>query len=622
MNTRWAVLILTFVAAILRFYGYADWSLSNDELSAIARLRFETFSDLLYNGIRIDGHPPAAQTLLFYWTGMFGNTPASVRFPFVIAGILSVPMVYLVGKTWFSESAGLLSAATLTALQFPMLYSRICRPYALGLLFILIAAYFLGRILFSNKKPRALHALGFAVSLAMCVYSHYFAGLAAAVLAGAGLFFMNPQNAKYYIGGGLGSLVLFAPYAPFFLHQLGLGGVGQWLGKPDSEWLPEHFYYVLNESWLVVLLVVCIAILGIFYGRSERQFQVKRTVASLSVFLIPFVVGYVYSIKINPVLQHSTLLFSFPFGLLFLFGVTRFQTKLATIFSLVLLIGIAGDSLAIRQFYTTEHFGVFKELAEQAEDVQETHPNALMIADVHSPFYLDYYSDQESMFRLYDVAEFKALAEIHELAENPKVDVCYYAWSTKRQYDETKAVIKHHFPKFLKVGEHFNSGWILYGRSEVDVEPSFSFKGEKNNLWNLDPTGLENSDSTFSYILSDSVQFGPTFEYGIGNSQAFRNCKVLIEANAEVDSTRAMVVFAIDSAGVQIDWQGGKLMNQTVTGEYSAAVFEFQFPKGIPKNSNLKLYGWLPEKGETVKIRRFDVWLDQSRIPITSTSSN
>lgn len=608
MNTRWAALILTIFAAILRFYGYADWSLSNDELSALARLRFDSFSELLYNGIRIDGHPPAAQTLLFYWTGMFGNSPASVRFPFVIAGVLSVPMLYLVGKTWFSESAGLLSAATLTALQFPMLYSRICRPYALGLLFILIAAYFLGRILFTDKKPRALHAVGFAISLAMCVYSHYFAGLAAAVLAGTGLFFMNRQNAKYYIGGGFGSLLLFAPYLPFFLHQLGLGGVGQWLGKPDSDWLPEHLFYILNESWLVVLLVVCLALLGVFYGRSERQFRIKRIVASLAIFMIPFLVGYVYSVKVNPVLQHSTLLFSFPFGLLFLFGLTRFQTGLATVFSLVLLIGISADSLAIRHFYTTEHFGVFKDLTKKAEEIKDEHPNALMIADVHSPYYLDYYSDGDGIFQLYDVAEFKALAGLHALAENPNVDVCYYAWSTKRQYPETQAVIRHHFPKFLNSGEHFNSGWVLYGRAESTEAPTYSFKGMKNSNWNLNPSGLSATDSTFLYSLNDSVQYGPTLELSLNGAET--KSKILLEATTELDSTAAMVVFAIDSAGVQIDWQGGKLVNQTVTGESSTCVFEFQFPEEIPENSKLKLYGWLPKKGETVKIRKFDVWLD------------
>lgn len=608
MNSRWAVLILTVIAAILRFYGYADWSLSNDELSALARLRFDSYSDLLYNGIRIDGHPPAAQTLLFYWTGMFGNSPASVRFPFVIAGILSVPMLYLVGKTWFSESTGLLSAATLTALQFPMLYSRICRPYALGLLFILIAAYFMGRILFSTKKPRALHAVGFAVSLVMCVYSHYFAGLAAAVLAGTGLFFMNRQNAKYYIGGGLGSLLLFAPYTPFFLHQLGLGGVGQWLGKPDASWLPEHLFYVLNESWLVVLLVTCCAILGIFYGRSGKQIRLKRSVAALVVFLVPFMIGYAYSIFINPVLQHSTLLFSFPFGLLFVFGITRFQQNLALVFSLLLLTGISFDSLALRQFYSTEHFGVFQELTEEAVEVKKNHPNALIIGDVHSPFYLDYYSDGEGVFQLYDVAEFKALAQLHQMAADPKADVCYYAWSTKRQYPETHAVIRHHFPKFLNSGELFNSGWILYGRSESAEAPTHSFKGMKNSNWNLNPSGLSATDSTFKYSLNDSVQYGPTLELSLDGTET--KSKVLLEATTELDSTTAMVVFAIDSAGVQIDWQGGKLVNQTVTEESSTCVFEFQFPEEIPENSKLKLYGWLPKKGETVKIRKFDVWLD------------
>jgi len=55
---------ILFLGAFLRIYNYWDFSLSNDELSALARLDFTSFSDLIQNGVRIDGHPAAAQALL------------------------------------------------------------------------------------------------------------------------------------------------------------------------------------------------------------------------------------------------------------------------------------------------------------------------------------------------------------------------------------------------------------------------------------------------------------------------------------------------------------------------------------------------------------------------------
>lgn len=52
--------IILFIGAALRIYNFWDFSLSNDELSALARLNFDSFSDLIMNGVRIDGHPAAA----------------------------------------------------------------------------------------------------------------------------------------------------------------------------------------------------------------------------------------------------------------------------------------------------------------------------------------------------------------------------------------------------------------------------------------------------------------------------------------------------------------------------------------------------------------------------------
>src|SRR6185295_17515643 len=108
------------IAAILRFYNYASFSLSNDELSALARLRFNTFSEMIDKGVMIDFHPAGVQVFLFYWIKIFGISELSIRFPFVLFGTGSVFVIYLLGKKWFNSQVGLLSAATLSVLEFPL----------------------------------------------------------------------------------------------------------------------------------------------------------------------------------------------------------------------------------------------------------------------------------------------------------------------------------------------------------------------------------------------------------------------------------------------------------------------------------------------------------------------
>ncbi|MGB0369393.1 MAG: glycosyltransferase family 39 protein, partial [Flavobacteriales bacterium] len=158
--------VILFIGAALRIYNYWDFSLSNDELSALARLNFNSFSELLHKGIKIDGHPPAAQVILYYTTKVFGNSVAVVRFPFVLAGILAIYYMYQLAKEWISSSAGLLSAALFASLSFPILYSRIARPYALGMLFVLMAATYWIRIL--KEKGTTKDFILLAISLTLC----------------------------------------------------------------------------------------------------------------------------------------------------------------------------------------------------------------------------------------------------------------------------------------------------------------------------------------------------------------------------------------------------------------------------------------------------------------------
>jgi hypothetical protein len=71
-NRNYIILFLiTLAAAFLRFYKLGDFSLSNDELSALNRLQFSNFHDLITKGVMPDFHPALVQVFLiaFYTLG-------------------------------------------------------------------------------------------------------------------------------------------------------------------------------------------------------------------------------------------------------------------------------------------------------------------------------------------------------------------------------------------------------------------------------------------------------------------------------------------------------------------------------------------------------------------------
>ena len=60
------VLILLF-AAVLRFWNYFEIPFTHDEFSALFRTQFNSFSELIDKGIKIDGHPAGVQMFLYFW---------------------------------------------------------------------------------------------------------------------------------------------------------------------------------------------------------------------------------------------------------------------------------------------------------------------------------------------------------------------------------------------------------------------------------------------------------------------------------------------------------------------------------------------------------------------------
>ena len=66
------LLPLLIAAAVFRFWNYNEWSLTNDELSALTRLKFDSFSEMLEKGVRTnDMHPMGVQSFLWVWTEIF-----------------------------------------------------------------------------------------------------------------------------------------------------------------------------------------------------------------------------------------------------------------------------------------------------------------------------------------------------------------------------------------------------------------------------------------------------------------------------------------------------------------------------------------------------------------------
>ncbi len=130
----WLLLII-LSGAFLRFYHLGFPSLGNDELETLRMSDYNSISSMINEGIVPDVHPPGFQLLIYIIMKNFGDSEFILRLPSAIAGILSIYVIFLLGKLIFSIREGLYSAVFLAISWCPLYYSQEARSYSLLLLF-------------------------------------------------------------------------------------------------------------------------------------------------------------------------------------------------------------------------------------------------------------------------------------------------------------------------------------------------------------------------------------------------------------------------------------------------------------------------------------------------------
>jgi len=164
------LLSLTLIGAILRFYNLGFNSLWLDEASTY-NLAVKTIPDIWQFITAGEFNPP-----LFYWAEhvmlLFGNSEVVLRFLPALLGVLTIPLIYLVGKEFMDRNVGIIAAAAFAFSPFLLFYSQEARAYSMMLFFVTFSMVFYFRALKNNDiRDWAL----FGVLSALAFWSHFYA---------------------------------------------------------------------------------------------------------------------------------------------------------------------------------------------------------------------------------------------------------------------------------------------------------------------------------------------------------------------------------------------------------------------------------------------------------------
>lgn len=307
---RWYLLVIIALAALLRFWRLWEMPFMHDETSALVRL-YPSLWETIRSGVaQQDTHPPGVQVFEWLWTRVFGTTEFAVKFPFVVMSLAALVLIYRSAMAWSNATSALVLSTLLATLQYTVLFGQLARPYAAGLFATALFADQLTRWL-AHGRVRSLVWMGIAAVLS--AYTHHFALLLVGLMGLSGLLLARPNERRGYLLMGALVLLCYLPNIPIFLHQLGQGGLVGWLAPPDRYWLAEHAWWIAHTTWWLALPLSLLLLASLFGLLRKREAGSIRFWLLLSWGLTPLLIGLAYSVWRAPVIQHSVLIFSFPY---------------------------------------------------------------------------------------------------------------------------------------------------------------------------------------------------------------------------------------------------------------------------------------------------------------------
>ena len=176
-DRQWLILPIVALAFATRLYRLGEQSLWFDEIVIVALARIPWYDGLvaaLGQGIQFT---PMFPWVIKLWLAV-GDTDWLLRVPAVIVGVLTVPMVFKLGRLYFSDGVGLLAAFIFAINPYQVWYGQEVKLYALLTLAAVGAMAAFGQMLRTGGRrglwPLILfNLLGFT--------AHYFAFLVSTV---------------------------------------------------------------------------------------------------------------------------------------------------------------------------------------------------------------------------------------------------------------------------------------------------------------------------------------------------------------------------------------------------------------------------------------------------------
>lgn len=583
--------VILLVAAVLRLWKLGQVPFMHDEFSALFRLKFDSFHDLVQYGIKIDGHPAGVQSFLYYWTKIVGWNEFWLKLPFALMGIGSIYLIFLIGKQWFNRKVGLLTAAFFAVSQLTVFYSQIIRPYSAGLFFVLFFTYYWNKFLFDQKKPSIGVCIGFALTACLAALAHNFSAAQAGLIFLTGLFFLTKERRKAYWLSGAGALLLYSPNIPIFYHQTFVnGGIGGWLAKPGATFFTDFLQYTMNYAPLFMFAVGFIIILPFIFRNHEKRNCPIRW-AAIAWFIVIFALAFVYSLLREPIIQYSTLIFCYPFLVIAAFSLHKNNTMsmTQTVITVLAILFIGSMSLILqRQHYDLMYHQGYDQIANRMQEDNEQWQDICFATSTLNGNFPEFYQAQTEVEnrRIFNYYDHHHPGDFRQWLNEENTSKLGFGWTD--YVDPTwEAQAVAYYPWLIQSNTWFTSKYLTLSKDSI--------VGAEYQLHPLsrEPIAFDHSEwGSARYLHGDSLDGNTDLLGVVATIQAvdtIKNCVLVMEVHdAATDSI--------------LLWHGNDNESGTLMPGNNIMAVAVRFdPKKFPVTGKIiKIHLWDKEKGTMI----------------------
>lgn len=220
----WIVAGLTVLAAVLRFATLGVQSYHHDEVVTASRVLRAGFGHAMHTVWVSESTPPVYYAIAWAWTQLVGTGEFGLRSISAVAGVLTVPVAYLIGVELRGRRAGLWAAALVAVNPMMLWYSQEARAYALVALFGALSVLYWLR---AERGGRRRDYVWWGVWSGLAIATHYF--VAFPILAEALMLLRRRGLREGLVGMAILAACAIA-VAPVAIHQMSLGHA-EWIGN-------------------------------------------------------------------------------------------------------------------------------------------------------------------------------------------------------------------------------------------------------------------------------------------------------------------------------------------------------------------------------------------------------